>query len=142
MSKKSGFGKLLAGVGIGAALGLLFAPKSGKETREDLKVKGTELINKAKDIDLEEVKDNLIKEFENLKAELADMDMEKAKKIAKKKGKEIQKKANELIEVAKEKGTPVIEKAAKDVKKNLIIMVVNKKRKRKKNKEIKLLMSF
>ena len=111
MGKKSGFGKLLAGVGIGAALGLLFAPKSGKETREELKVKGTELVNKAKDIDLEEVKEKLIKEFEDLKAELADMDMEKAK--------EIQKKANELIELAKEKGTPVIEKAAKDVKKKL-----------------------
>ena len=119
MSKKSGFGKLLAGVGIGAALGLLLAPKSGKETREDLKVKGNELLNKAKDIDLEEVKDKLIAEFEDLKRELADMDMEKAKKLAKRKGREIQKKANELIEVAKEKGTPVIEKAAKDVKRKL-----------------------
>ena len=34
MSKnKSGFGKFLLGAGIGLGLGILFAPKSGKETR-------------------------------------------------------------------------------------------------------------
>ena len=36
MSKRNGLGKLLAGVGIGVGLGLLFAPKSGEETRKDL----------------------------------------------------------------------------------------------------------
>ena len=39
MSKKSGLGKFLLGAGIGVGLGILFAPKSGKETRADLKKK-------------------------------------------------------------------------------------------------------
>ncbi len=34
---------LLAGVAVGAALGLLLAPRSGKETREALLAKGDEL---------------------------------------------------------------------------------------------------
>ena len=32
----SGFGWFLAGLGIGALVGVLYAPKAGKETREDL----------------------------------------------------------------------------------------------------------
>ena len=32
-SKKSGLGKFLLGAGIGVGLGILFAPKSGKETK-------------------------------------------------------------------------------------------------------------
>ena len=32
----SGFGWFLAGLGVGALVGVLYAPKSGKETREDL----------------------------------------------------------------------------------------------------------
>jgi gas vesicle protein len=46
-------GDLLAGfiIGglIGITLGILFAPKSGKETREDIKRKADELIIKAKE---------------------------------------------------------------------------------------------
>jgi gas vesicle protein len=39
---------LLVGGLIGAAIGILYAPKSGKETREDLSRKAEELIEKAK----------------------------------------------------------------------------------------------
>lgn len=35
-SGMSGFGWFLAGLGIGALVGVLYAPKSGKETRDDL----------------------------------------------------------------------------------------------------------
>src|SRR5271157_518461 len=35
-SKGQGFAWLLAGLGIGAAVGILCAPKSGRETREDI----------------------------------------------------------------------------------------------------------
>ena len=38
-NKKSGLGKLLAGVAIGTGLGILFAPKKGEETRKELKEK-------------------------------------------------------------------------------------------------------
>ena len=37
MSKK-GFGKFLAGASLGAGLALLFAPKKGSETRQELKL--------------------------------------------------------------------------------------------------------
>lgn len=46
MSKKSNAGKFVLAAGIGAALGalggILFAPKSGKETREDIAKKASE----------------------------------------------------------------------------------------------------
>jgi gas vesicle protein len=35
-SNGSGFGWFLAGLGIGAAVGMLYAPKAGRETREEL----------------------------------------------------------------------------------------------------------
>ncbi|HLH09687.1 MAG TPA: YtxH domain-containing protein [Terriglobales bacterium] len=40
-SDGSGFGWFLAGLGIGAAIGLLYAPQSGAETREAIR-KGAE----------------------------------------------------------------------------------------------------
>jgi len=38
----SGFGWFLAGLGIGAAIGMLYAPKSGEETREELRRRAEE----------------------------------------------------------------------------------------------------
>ena len=116
---RPGIGTFLLGLGIGVGIGMLVSPNTGEENRRIVKEKAGELANKIKDIDLNEVKDNLVKSYENLKKELKDMDMEKAKKIAKKKIEELTKKANELIAAAKEKADPVIEEETKKIKKNL-----------------------
>ncbi len=46
---KDFFTGLLVGGLVGAALGILLAPKSGKETREELARKADELVAKAKE---------------------------------------------------------------------------------------------
>ena len=49
MEKKgNGLGKFLAGAAVGIGLGVLFAPKSGKETRKELKEKFDEMVKKVK----------------------------------------------------------------------------------------------
>ncbi len=118
--KKSGFGKFLAGAAIGAGLGVLFAPKKGSETRKELKQKFDELLAKAKEIDIDEVKETIENKIEEIKAELEDLDKEKVLKIAKKKAKDIESKANELLNYAIEKGTPILEKTANSVKEKTI----------------------
>jgi gas vesicle protein len=57
---------LLAGAAIGGVIALLYAPKSGKETREDLKLKLADLE----------------KEFENLKDKAAEKSAEVRKGLA------------------------------------------------------------
>ena len=93
--KKSGIGKFIAGAAVGAGLGILFAPKKGSETRRDLKNKLDELIGKAKEIDIEEVKEEFLKKVDEVKKELEDLDKEKVLKIAKKKGEELKQKSEE-----------------------------------------------
>jgi len=103
MSKnKKGFGKFVLGAGVGAAAGILLAPKSGKETRAELKVKIDELVEKVKNLDKDEVKKELEEKIENLKAELQDLDKEKVKEKALAKAESIKEKASELVATAKE----------------------------------------
>lgn len=118
--KKSGFGKFLLGAGIGAGLGMLLTKKTGKENREILNKKVDELVIKAKSIDVVEVKENIEAKVEEIMAEVADLDKEKALKIAKKKAEQIKEKAEELVEYVVEKGTPVLEKSACLVKEKAI----------------------
>lgn len=121
--KKSGLGKFVAGAAVGAGLGLLFAPKKGSETRKDLKNKIDELISKVRDIDADDVKEMIEDKIEEIKMELSDLDGEKVLKIAKEKGKAIKNKAQELVDLAVEKGTPVLENAAKEVREKAIMVV-------------------
>lgn len=123
MSKKRGFGSLLAGIGIGVGLGVLFAPQSGEQTRKDLKKKMDELVVYLKGLDYNEVKDNLIEKVENLKKELEDLDKEKVLEIAKVKAEEIKEKAEELYRTAVAQGKPVIEKAAKEIKAKTVVVL-------------------
>lgn len=115
-NKKSGLGKFLAGIGIGAGLGILFAPKSGAETRRDLKKKIDEFVEALKDVDINEVKDEFLNKVDEIKCELEDLDKEKVLNIAKEKAELLKKKVNELVELAKEKGTPVLEGVADDLR--------------------------
>lgn len=110
--KKGGFFKFLAGIGIGAAAGVLFAPKSGSETRKELKTKFDELLEKIKDVDAQDVKELVESKVEEIKDALAELDKEKVLNVAKKKAKEIKEMADELVDYAVKKGTPVIEKSA------------------------------
>lgn len=121
MSKK-GYGKMLFGLGLGVGLGALFSPKSGEENRKELKEQLDKFVEKLKEIDINEVKDEFLNKVEDLRIELEGLDKEKAGKLAKEKGKEIKKKADELVELAKEKGTPVIEEASKKIKKQAAIV--------------------
>ena len=114
------FGKLLTGMGIGVGLGLLFAPENGEKTRKKLMAKLNELYENVKHIDVEDVKETIEKQIEDIKKELSDLDKEKALKIAKDKGKKIVKKSEELYNLAKEKGTPVLESAADEIRKNAV----------------------
>ena len=114
--KKSGIGKFVAGAAVGASLGILFAPKKGSETRRELKQKMDEFTKKVKDIDMDEVKELFEKKVAEIKEELADLDKEKALKLARKKGEAIKKKCQDLVNLAVAKGTPILEKAAEDVR--------------------------
>ena len=120
MSKKKGLGKFFAGALLGAGLGLLFAPIKGSETREALKKKIDELLNQLKDMDSEEIKNDFNKRIQDIKIELVDLDKEKVAAFAKEKGNQLKEKAQDLVELAKEKGTPAIRKSAEAVLESVI----------------------
>ena len=113
MSKKRNF---LLGAGVGIGLGFLLAPKSGKETRSDVYKLMKDLVEKAKEIDVEEIKNAIIVNVAELENTIKDLDKETAKQMIVDKSKQVKIKAQELVDLAIEKGTPVVEKTAKQVK--------------------------
>jgi gas vesicle protein len=93
-------GVLVGGL-IGAAIGILFAPKSGKETREDIARKTDEIMKKAK--------------------EECDLALEKSKlayETAIKKAKEIQMMAREKVENVEEAVVDLAEKGKETLQDN------------------------
>lgn len=124
MSKKRK-GGILTGLLIGTGLGLLFAPKKGSETRKDLMAKLSELMEKAKEIDASDVKETISEKIDELKIELMDLDSEKIGAIARKQALNIKNKAEELYKLALEKGTPVLQKAASEVRDKTIELLNN-----------------
>ena len=76
-----------------------------------------------KDVDLEDVKNSIQQKIDDLKLELEDLDKEKVLQIAKEKGNQLKEKSIELYNVAVEKGTPVLQKAAAEIKEKTIQVV-------------------
>lgn len=120
MSKKKGFGRFLTGALVGVGLGVLFAPKKGSETRKDLKRVIDDFLEALKDIDVDEVRENIETKIFEIKMELDDLDKEKVLKLAKKKANDIRDMVEELVEYSVEKGTPVLENMANSIRESSI----------------------
>lgn len=139
MGKKSKLG-FLAGLGLGAGLGVLFAPKKGSETRAELKAKLGEFAEQLKDVDVKEVKAEFDKKLAEIRKELNELDKEKVLKIAKQTGKDLSKKSQELVDLAIDKGTPILRDAAEELREKVLVVtkeVVKKLEEDKKNQKEK-----
>ena len=79
-----------------------------------------ELVNKARDIDMDDVKEYVVTKTDEIENALKDLDKEKVLEIAKKKSKEIQKSAKDLVNYVKDKGEPVLTDAANAVREKAI----------------------
>lgn len=122
-SKKNVLGKVAlvgAGAAVGGALGVLFAPRKGSETRALLKSKIDELGSHIKNIDSKALKAKFEKKLKALENEIATLDKEKVLNTAKKKADSIKKKADDLVDLAIKKGNESLEKAANEVREKAI----------------------
>ena len=123
MSK--GLNKFLVGAAVGVGIGVLIAPKKGSEKREDLKKKFDELMTKVKELDKEEVKKEIEAKITKLKNDIKDLDKEKVLSIAKEKCEKIKRESKKLVDLAIEKGSPMLEKAANEVREKAIEVTKN-----------------
>ena len=96
MKKKTKAG-FIGGALVGLGLGFLFAPKTGVETRKILADKTSELWDKIRGMDADEIKDKLENKLKEIEKDLKDLDKEKVLDIAKKKADLVKEKVEELI---------------------------------------------
>lgn len=115
--KKSRF---MLGAVLGLGVGLLFAPRSGRETRKILSEKATEIFDQLKDLDMEEVKNNIADKITEIRDDIKDLDKEKIVEIAREKGEALKNKAEDLVELAKKTGKPIVEEATETIKKSVV----------------------
>lgn len=115
MGKRS-VGSLLLGAAIGASLGILFAPKKGKETRVELKEKMIDLVSRAKELSFNDISEVVEEKITEIRHDLNDLDKEKVLSIAKEKSNEIKDKCQDLVDLAIDRGTPVLKNAAVEVR--------------------------
>lgn len=119
MGKKNKTASFLGGALVGLGLGFLFAPKSGSETRKELGEKISLLWDNIRGMDADEIKEKLESKLAEIEKGIRELDKEKVINIAKEKATMLKNKVEELVEMAKDAGKPVVEEAAKNVKREL-----------------------
>ena len=90
--------------------------KTAQRGHKLLKDKLDELMIQIKKIDVEEIKEEFEDRIQEIKEELADLDKEKVLELAKEKSIQLKNKAQELVDLAIDKGTPILRDMAEDVK--------------------------
>lgn len=110
------FESFVFGAAIGAGLGILFAPKKGKKTRDELKGKMIDLMSRAKELSFNDISEIVEEKITEIRHDLNDLDKEKVLSIAKEKSNEIKDKCQDLVDLAIDKGTPVLKNAAVEVR--------------------------
>ena len=119
MSKKR-FRNFLCGFVIGTGIGILFAPKSGRETRKELKESLDKLVASIKDLDKEEIKDILILKITDIKTSLEELDKETVLENAKNLVNKIKIKLGELKILIVNNTTPYVEACNEKFRENTI----------------------
>ena len=121
MTNKKEMEFFVLGTLLGTTLGVLFAPKSGCETRKCMMNYWNKLDKNKKDEFSELIKD--------LERDITDFDKEKVLKTAKEKASSLMERVDDLIDMAVENGNETYEKMAEDIRKKAIAVtksVLNK----------------
>lgn len=120
MKKSNGLGKFAVGALIGAGVALLFAPKTGKELRKDLKIKLDEVLEDVKELEMDDVKEAISKKVKEIEEDIKEFDKEKVVSVAKAQAKKIEKKTTELVKEAEKAAKPALVELTNDIKNKTI----------------------
>jgi len=107
---------LLAGIALGVALGVLIAPKKGSETRAELAAKLKSFLTEIEDFD--DISYDFEDKIAGMISELSSLDTEKISAVARKQARNIKQKADDIYELAKEKGTDKLKESAEEIQKS------------------------
>lgn len=95
-------GKFILGLGIGAAAGLLFAPKKGSELREDIRRESLKAYDNVKNMTKEDIEALLGQTIETVKKSVDEFDVDRFKETTKVKLSELEEKLEEFASKVKE----------------------------------------
>ena len=90
-------GRFLTTLGIGALAGMLLAPKKGSELREELKDKGKETLDSAKEMTVEDYQKLISETIDSIKKTVDEFDVDEFKESSLEKINELKDKFDDVV---------------------------------------------